>query len=466
MAGGLPSDCTVTQVRSISPLAEIVALLLGMAAPFPRYPRQRQGYQDRQTNFLVCGTRNRLLGYSVPAGGVPAASQQPRKKFDTSMSHKCSSLEHFCDTVDSGGGAALPRHAMHDVVNDVSADREESLRASFIARTLPIKLPKPKTNPTIGRRYAPLGNTFLNWAPGPLVFDKAGDSGLEAVDMTSSRHSFSEFGRLDRCSSFGELDSFMQYENDIFDRLALPWRQSKTRVGEELSARCRNAVVGSARCGDVTLCNGRQAAGRALCSASATATPPLAWHSSPAAELLDMPGSADINCIEVVAQLPLTTLMVRNLPIRFTQDMLLNLWPNNGTYDLLYLPFNFRTKKNLGFAFINFVTPEFASDFRQRWHKKSSGPDEFPSYSNLDVIYAEVQGRLATLKQVSKRNKCRIRNVYFQPAIFVGDSRISMDEFMEFSDIATGERVKCASSGGDFEEMTTNTPMVPSMACC
>merc|ERR1719461_2657977 len=53
-----------------------------------------------------------------------------------------------------------------------------------------------------------------------------------------------------------------------------------------------------------------------------------------------------------------TTLMLRNLPLDYTRDMLLQLLDKEGfagKYDFIYLPVDFKTRAGLGYAFLNMV---------------------------------------------------------------------------------------------------------------
>jgi len=71
-----------------------------------------------------------------------------------------------------------------------------------------------------------------------------------------------------------------------------------------------------------------------------------------------------------------TTLMLRNIPNKVQRKDLMNALDEkfNGQYDFLYLPFDWKSdfasddgevlKKNKGFAFVNFTTPEAANRFR------------------------------------------------------------------------------------------------------
>lgn len=127
------------------------------------------------------------------------------------------------------------------------------------------------------------------------------------------------------------------------------------------------------------------------------------------------------------------TLMVRNIPVRYSQDMLLKEWPNNGEYDFLYLPICIGRKGNVSFAFINFVTAEAASEFHTRWHKQRL--QHFSARKPLDISPAHVQGRDDNLIQIVRNKTFRIRNIHFQPAIFEGNVRINMEDFLQTLDL-------------------------------
>lgn len=67
-----------------------------------------------------------------------------------------------------------------------------------------------------------------------------------------------------------------------------------------------------------------------------------------------------------------TTAMIRNLPNKYTRDMLverLNHAPGlKGSFDFLYLPIDFKNACNVGYAFVNFRSKEHCASFVERFN--------------------------------------------------------------------------------------------------
>jgi len=124
-----------------------------------------------------------------------------------------------------------------------------------------------------------------------------------------------------------------------------------------------------------------------------------------------------------------TTLVVRNIPAKYSKDMLLQEMPPDGTYDFFYLPFSFKQKKLASYLFLNFKSNAAALAFYSRWHGcslRAQGPS-----SKLRIGVAEMQGLEQNVRQLVKRNIERIKNPKFLPSVFDGLREVPFSEYVE-----------------------------------
>jgi hypothetical protein len=116
----------------------------------------------------------------------------------------------------------------------------------------------------------------------------------------------------------------------------------------------------------------------------------------------------------------MTTVMVRNVPKKCTQRMLLSDVISEGygeAIDFVYLPTDISTSKNLGYAFVNFTHPYYAESFRKSFHKKHLSSMR-GSRTGLSVSYAVIQGLEANVSNVLKNASVhRIRNPEYLPLV-------------------------------------------------
>jgi hypothetical protein len=116
----------------------------------------------------------------------------------------------------------------------------------------------------------------------------------------------------------------------------------------------------------------------------------------------------------------LTTIMVRNVPRKCSQRMLLNDIIAAGygnVVDFVYLPTDISSGKNLGYAFINFTSPHFAECFRESFHKKHLSTVR-GTRTGLSISYAVIQGLQANVDNILKSAAIhRIRNPEYLPLI-------------------------------------------------
>lgn len=92
-----------------------------------------------------------------------------------------------------------------------------------------------------------------------------------------------------------------------------------------------------------------------------------------------------------------TTLMIKNIPNKYTSKMLLAAINENyrGTYDFLYLPIDFKNKCNVGYAFINMSAPSHIISFYQAFNGKRW--EKFNSEKVASLAYARIQGKAALI---------------------------------------------------------------------
>ncbi|WJX35106.1 hypothetical protein P8452_23138 [Trifolium repens] len=92
-----------------------------------------------------------------------------------------------------------------------------------------------------------------------------------------------------------------------------------------------------------------------------------------------------------------TTLMIKNIPNKYTSKMLLTAIDEScrGTYDFLYLPIDFKNKCNVGYAFINMTDPGQIIPFHQAFHGKKW--EKFNSEKVAVLAYARIQGKSALI---------------------------------------------------------------------
>ena len=99
-----------------------------------------------------------------------------------------------------------------------------------------------------------------------------------------------------------------------------------------------------------------------------------------------------------------TTLMMKNIPNKYTQKMLLAAIDEDfaRTYDFFYLPIDFKNKCNVGYAFINLLRPETIAPLAQRFNNKKW--PRFNSEKVCHISYARIQVKLPPLSPYLHRS--------------------------------------------------------------
>lgn len=112
--------------------------------------------------------------------------------------------------------------------------------------------------------------------------------------------------------------------------------------------------------------------------------------------------------------MPVTTLMIRNVPDAVDQSQLmdeLNRSGFAGLYDFCYLPRSFDTRGSRGYAFVNMVTEASAARLQIVWHRQSRFGDM------LTVSEAELQGFAANVQKWAGPRLRRVKDPRHHPFI-------------------------------------------------
>eukprot|EP01056_Protomagalhaensia_sp_Gyna25_P001788 Protomagalhaensia_sp_Gyna_25__1787@NODE_1941_length_1398_cov_23_568801_g1600_i0_p1_GENE_NODE_1941_length_1398_cov_23_568801_g1600_i0NODE_1941_length_1398_cov_23_568801_g1600_i0_p1_ORF_typecomplete_len375_score69_17RRM_2/PF04059_12/9_3e37Smg4_UPF3/PF03467_15/0_032RRM_1/PF00076_22/0_07SelK_SelG/PF10961_8/8_2e03SelK_SelG/PF10961_8/9_3SelK_SelG/PF10961_8/1_6e03_NODE_1941_length_1398_cov_23_568801_g1600_i01881312 len=113
-----------------------------------------------------------------------------------------------------------------------------------------------------------------------------------------------------------------------------------------------------------------------------------------------------------------TTIMLRNIPNKYTQAMLLEAVNQDfrGLYDFFYLPIDFKNKCNVGYAFINFIHPYYAELFSTKFAGLKL--TAFKSKKICEVSWGRVQGLRANIEHYRNSAIMSIPNSQYKPLIF------------------------------------------------
>ncbi|XP_076952692.1 protein MEI2-like 2 [Bidens hawaiensis] len=117
-----------------------------------------------------------------------------------------------------------------------------------------------------------------------------------------------------------------------------------------------------------------------------------------------------------------TTLMIKNIPNKYTSKMLLAAIDENhkGTYDFVYLPIDFKNKCNVGYAFINMVSPSHIVSFYEVFNGKKW--EKFNSEKVASLAYARIQGKVALITHFQNSSLMN-EDKWCRPIIFQSEAQ-------------------------------------------
>jgi len=137
-----------------------------------------------------------------------------------------------------------------------------------------------------------------------------------------------------------------------------------------------------------------------------------------------------------------TSLMVRNIPNKYTQQMLLAEFTQDGhgshVIDFFYLPIDFKNKCNRGYAFVNFTNYIDMISFHEQYNGKSW--KIFNSDKICNITYARIQGKAALLKRFEHSAVLMEKDEDYRPLVFVsyGPNKGQREKFP--TSISTSQR--------------------------
>ncbi|KAJ1502671.1 hypothetical protein HMI54_008788 [Coelomomyces lativittatus] len=113
-----------------------------------------------------------------------------------------------------------------------------------------------------------------------------------------------------------------------------------------------------------------------------------------------------------------TTIMIRNIPNKYSQQMLLDFIneSHKGQYDFLYLRMDFKNRCNVGYAFCNLISVHALCSFAQRVIGKKW--TRFNSDKVCMLSYANIQGKQALIEKF-RNSSVMDEHPTYRPKIFI-----------------------------------------------
>lgn len=118
-----------------------------------------------------------------------------------------------------------------------------------------------------------------------------------------------------------------------------------------------------------------------------------------------------------------TTVMLRNIPAKFTQSRMLHEFDARGfggSYDFFYLPIDFAKRQNMSYCFVNFREPARAKEFAATFRKLKIDPN---SSKKCESSFARVQGRDANVEMYRNSPIAGVPVKAYRPLVFGPDGK-------------------------------------------
>mmetsp|Transcript_121748 Transcript_121748/g.351530 ORF Transcript_121748/g.351530 Transcript_121748/m.351530 type:complete len:378 (+) Transcript_121748:120-1253(+) len=141
-----------------------------------------------------------------------------------------------------------------------------------------------------------------------------------------------------------------------------------------------------------------------------------------------------------------TTMMLRNIPNKYTQNTMIeeiNSMGFAGTYDFFYLPMDVHNRGNVGYAFMNFTLPADARRFQVDFKEHRFRQHQSRKIGSVSVAY--VQGLSANLGHFANRAVVHARNDQYRPVVFKDGVRVDFEQAVAEAVGSPESRTACGS---------------------
>ena len=95
-----------------------------------------------------------------------------------------------------------------------------------------------------------------------------------------------------------------------------------------------------------------------------------------------------------------TSVMIKNLPSSITKEDFKTILGDVGNINYVYLPFDKKKNKYLGFAFVNVVNSKTLIQIHNKLYGKKL--DNYQMKKNIEICYSKVQGKNELIQMFSK----------------------------------------------------------------
>ena len=95
-----------------------------------------------------------------------------------------------------------------------------------------------------------------------------------------------------------------------------------------------------------------------------------------------------------------TSVMIKNLPSSITKEHFKTILGDVGNINYVYLPFDKKKNKYLGFAFVNVVNSKTLIQIYNKLYGKKL--DNYQMKKNIEICYSKVQGKNELIQMFSK----------------------------------------------------------------